>query len=71
MGKEKAPAVTNCGVCQQHNAPEQKLAYEISRGALWVLRHHPDPAPMVGWLLLDARRHLGGAAEFEPAEAIA
>ena len=44
-------------------------AYEIGRGELWLLRHHPDPAPLAGWLLLDARRHLGGPLAFSDQEA--
>jgi diadenosine tetraphosphate (Ap4A) HIT family hydrolase len=42
---------------------------EIARGELWLLRHHPAPAPLAGWLLLDARRHVGGALAFTDAEA--
>jgi diadenosine tetraphosphate (Ap4A) HIT family hydrolase len=53
-----------CGVCRLHNDPEARTRYEIGRGPLWILRHHPDPAPLVGWLLLDARRHLGGPMDF-------
>jgi len=63
--------VRSCGVCFQHRDSLQRQHYEISRGPLWILRHHPDPAPLVGWLLLDARRHLGGAMDFTAEEAIA
>ena len=62
---------TPCGVCQQHHDPSASAHYEISRSPLWVLRHHPDPAPLTGWLLLDARRHLGGPIAFTPEEASA
>jgi len=61
----------SCGVCQLHNNPEARSRYEIGRGPLWILRHHPDPAPLPGWLLLDARRHLGGPIDFLPNEAAA
>jgi len=37
----------------------------------FLLRHHPHPSPLLGWLLLDARRHLGGAADFQAPEAAA
>lgn len=57
-----------CGVCRQHQDAEQRQRYEIGRGPLWILRHHPDPAPLPGWLLLDARRHLGGPMGFTPEE---
>ena len=43
--------------------------YEIGRGGRWLLRHHPDPAPLLGWLMLDSCRHLGGPADFTPLEA--
>ena len=42
-----------CGVCLQHNDSVGQERFEISRNGLWVLRHHPNPAPRVGWLLLD------------------
>lgn len=58
-----------CGVCHQHSYPEQRRLYEIGREELWLLRHHPHPAPLAGWLLLDARRHLGGPLDFLPHEA--
>ena len=44
-------------------------AVEIQRSELWVLRHHPDPAPLPGWLLLDSRRHCSGPVDFTAAEA--
>ncbi|MBM5808754.1 MAG: diadenosine tetraphosphate hydrolase [Cyanobacteria bacterium M_surface_9_m1_291] len=61
----------SCGVCTLHNALEACQHYEISRSALWILRHHPDPAPLVGWLLLDARRHSAGPVDFTAEEAAA
>ena len=36
----------------------------------WLLRHHPLPSPLLGWLLLDSLRHVGGAADFDEREAI-
>jgi diadenosine tetraphosphate (Ap4A) HIT family hydrolase len=58
-----------CGICRLHQDPPSRERYEISRTGLWVLRHHPDPAPLPGWLLLDSRRHCGGPLAFEPREA--
>ena len=43
--------------------------YELERSHLWVLRHHPDPAPLPGWLLLDSLRHCSGPVDFSEAEA--
>ena len=63
--------LSSCGVCQQHTDPVACRRYEIARGSHWVLRHHPDPAPIAGWLLLDSRRHLGGPIHFSPEEASA
>lgn len=61
----------SCAICQLHGDGAQGEAYEIGRGELWLLRHHLDPAPLAGWLLLDARRHLGGPVDFSDAEAAA
>jgi diadenosine tetraphosphate (Ap4A) HIT family hydrolase len=62
---------TACGVCRLHQDPVATERYEISRGPLWILRHHPDPAPLAGWLLLDSQRHIGGPIGFNPEEASA
>ena len=60
-----------CGVCELHAGSAERERYEISRNNLWVLRHHPDPAPLQGWLLLDSLRHLGGPIEFNQKESAA
>ncbi|WP_254933429.1 HIT family protein [Cyanobium sp. WAJ14-Wanaka] len=61
----------SCGVCAAHGDAELCTRYEIGRSRLWLLRHHPDPSPLPGWLLLDSLRHLGGPGDFEPEEALA
>jgi diadenosine tetraphosphate (Ap4A) HIT family hydrolase len=45
--------------------------WEIGRNERWLLSHHPDPAPLAGWMLLNAVRHLGGPVDFTPAAAAA
>lgn len=67
MASTEQPA--SCGVCDLHESTEACRSYEISRDRHWILRHHPDPAPLTGWLLLDARRHMAGPLEFNPEEA--
>ena len=62
-------APSGCGVCLLHESGEARAQYEIARTPLWILRHHPDPAPLEAWLLLDARRHLSGPMEFNSDEA--
>lgn len=64
-----APSPSACGVCCVHADPAARERWEIGRQGFWLLRHHPDPAPLAGWLILDARRHLGGPIDFSPAEA--
>ncbi len=59
----------SCGVCLQHIDSASQQRFEISRNGLWVLRHHPNPAPLVGWLLLDASRHVSGPVDFSNSEA--
>jgi diadenosine tetraphosphate (Ap4A) HIT family hydrolase len=41
----------------------------IGRFGPWLLRHHPLPSPLPGWLLLDTLRHVGGPCEFNAGEA--
>ena len=60
----------SCAICQIHGDRTHQEAYELGRGALWLLRHHPDPSPLAGWLFLDARRHLGGPLAFNDLEAV-
>lgn len=59
----------DCAICQLHGDGPQTEKYEISRNELWVLRHHPDPAPLLGWLVLDTVRHCPGALAFSKEEA--
>ncbi len=59
----------NCGVCEHHRSASDQFNYEIVRTTHWVFRHHPAPAPLLGWLLLDSRRHLSGPIDFQPDEA--
>jgi diadenosine tetraphosphate (Ap4A) HIT family hydrolase len=58
-----------CPICQLHGETILRDQYEILRSELWLLRHHPDPAPLAGWLLLDSRRHLAGPIAFNDREA--
>jgi diadenosine tetraphosphate (Ap4A) HIT family hydrolase len=66
---QTALAAEACGVCRLHADPDARQRWEIGRRGFWLLRHHPEPAPLVGWLILDARRHLAGPIDFSPAEA--
>jgi len=61
----------DCGVCRLHVDPTARHRWQIGSDGLWLLRHHPDPAPLAGWLILDAVRHLGGPIAFRPDEAAA
>jgi diadenosine tetraphosphate (Ap4A) HIT family hydrolase len=59
-----------CPICGLQADPLAWQVDGIARfGIGWVLRHHPAPAPLVGWLLLDSGRHLGGPTDFDAAEA--
>ena len=62
-------AAAACPICALHGSTAARARYEIARGPHWLLRHHPDPAPLPGWLLLDARRHLEGPLAFSAEEA--
>ncbi len=58
-----------CSICEVHNNSDFRSLYEIARTSLWVLRHHSDPTPLKGWLILDSIRHLSGPVDFLPDEA--
>ena len=58
-----------CAICALHADAAELAAHEVWRSELWLLRHHPQPAPLPGWCLLDARRHCSGPIEFDAAEA--
>jgi diadenosine tetraphosphate (Ap4A) HIT family hydrolase len=62
-------AGSSCAICRLHGDGQLKAALGLAGSDLWVLRHHPLPAPLAGWLLLDARRHLAGPLAFSDQEA--
>ena len=53
-----------CAICELHADVERLSGLEIWRSQHWLLRHHPHPSPLLGWCLLDARRHHAGAVDF-------
>lgn len=63
------PGAAACGVCRLHSDRQAVEHHEILRLERWLLRHHPLPAPLAGWLLLDVRRHAGGPADLSAQEA--
>ncbi len=62
-------SISSCAICRLHDDPSSGDRYEIFRTDHWVLRHHPDPAPLTGWLLLDSLRHCPGPIDFRADEA--
>ena len=56
----------SCPICSLHGEADVQVE---SITDLWVLRHHPEPAPLAGWLLLDSVRHCSGPLAFNEAEA--
>ena len=56
-----------CGVCATLSGP--KRLEPIYEDELWHLRHDEAPSGVPGWLMLIARRHVGGPAHFNVPEA--
>jgi diadenosine tetraphosphate (Ap4A) HIT family hydrolase len=55
-----------CGVCRSLSGDEaQRPLYEDD---LWHVRHLGSPHGLPGWMLLIAKRHVGGPAHFDDAE---
>ena len=70
MPDPATPADPLCGICDLHANAAELAQHEIWRNDHWLLRHHPQPAPLLGWCLLDSLRHLSGPSQFEPEEAM-
>ncbi len=60
--------MVDCSICFLHSDLYSQSKYQIKRTSIWTLRHHPDPAPLPGWLILDSNRHLSGPIEFSTSE---
>ena len=58
-----------CDVCRIHSDAALADAFGCHRGPLWVVRHHPNPAPIAGWSFLCSVRHVQGPADLDDAEA--
>jgi histidine triad (HIT) family protein len=58
---------TGCAVCASLADPGRRPP--IFEDDLWHLRHDDAPAALPGWLMLIARRHVGGPAHFDDREA--
>nr|WP_225323038.1 diadenosine tetraphosphate hydrolase [Synechococcus sp. RSCCF101] len=63
-------SLSTCAICALHASAARDRADIIAEHPLWLLRHHAAPSPLVGWMLLDARRHCPGPAEFSRSEAL-
>lgn len=61
--------IKDCAICAVHLDGGLTSSFEIARNSHWVLRHHANPVPRVGWLLLDSLRHLSGPIDFSDEEA--
>ena len=57
-------SLSDCPICALHQDPIQVQTYVIYQSNTWILRHHSDPAPLLGWLLLDSVRHCAGPWDF-------
>ena len=69
MSLSVQPFQSGCGVCTIPRHVASLAPLVIWGGEHLLLRHHPHPSPLIGWCLLDARRHCGGPLDFSAAEA--
>lgn len=61
------PVTTSCGVCASLAGPAAKEP--LYENGLWHVRHVDPPCAVPGWMMLISRRHVGGPAHFDDAEA--
>lgn len=70
VATERMPSRAPCGVCQTlagGNGPGDP--HFVMENALWHVRHAGPPFGVPGWMMLMTRRHVGGPAHFDDAEA--
>ncbi|MFO0782617.1 MAG: hypothetical protein U0636_02910 [Phycisphaerales bacterium] len=58
-----------CDICRIQEDAAQFGWLEAHRCDRWVVRHHPLPAPLVGWTFLGTVRHVQGFADLDAVEA--
>jgi diadenosine tetraphosphate (Ap4A) HIT family hydrolase len=58
-----------CDVCRIHEDSVARQELEIVRDDRWVVRHHAQPSPLVGWTFLCTHRHVQGMADLNDLEA--
>lgn len=59
----------NCIICNQNAGTIDITDQIIWQNEDWLLRHHKEPFPLKGWLLLQPKRHVQGVAYFNQKEA--
>ena len=57
--------IPGCPIC----ALERGAAEALGGARGWSLRHHPAPAPLAGWVIVDLRRHAATMDELTAEEA--
>jgi diadenosine tetraphosphate (Ap4A) HIT family hydrolase len=57
-----------CTICRQNSGDINLANYLIWENDSWLVRHHSAPYPLVGWLLLQPKRHVQGIAYFTTKE---
>ncbi len=60
----------DCGICALDGRPRRLSDLVAAESDRWIVRHHAPPAPLAGWFLLCARRHVQGPARFSTDEAV-
>ena len=53
---------TDCTICRQNSGEINLAEHVIWENNSWLVRHHSAPYPVVGWLLLQPKRHVQGIA---------
>ena len=59
---------TDCTICMQNSGEINLAEHVIWENDSWLVRHHSAPYPVVGWLLLQPKRHVQGIAYFSARE---
>ena len=58
-----------CNICTQNEDAKALGDSRVWASRDWLLRHDSDPCPIVGWLILQPRRHVQGISGLSSREA--
>ena len=57
-----------CSICRKNSGEDEIEGGIIHDDDMWLVRHAPSPYPLVGWMILQTKRHIHGPAQLNDRE---